>query len=208
MTPFTAVLVELCRATGAPNAALVDREGETVDYAGRGDPFEIRVLAAELRLLLQHAEQSVQLGTTFEVLVRARRSSFFIRALPEGYALVIRLARRATGISERSLTVAIRGLCEEAGFSLPVRKTDSPPGSGAAGLWRRVAVDEEGPRSHRPSRVATSDGSAAVEVMGRVVGADAQGKARGFRVRLSSGEEGTLVREPLGHWYLEEDGWE
>ncbi len=209
-TPFTHFLEELCRSTGSPCAALVDREGETVDYGGKGDPFEIRVLAAELRLLLQHIDQSLHFLGSFEVLVRARRSSFLVRALPEGYALVVRLGRRATGISERSLSVAIRGLCSEAGFSVPsARNPDAPASSGreGAGLWRRVAVAEEGPHSRRPCQVETEQGPAGVEVMGRLAAAERHRREEGFRVRLSNGEEGTLIRERLGRWYLEEDDW-
>jgi hypothetical protein len=207
VTPFTSVLVELCRATGSPCSALVDREGETVDYAGRGDPFEIRILAAELRLLLQQVEQSPSLSSSMEILVRARRASFMVCSLPEGYALVVRLPRRSTGISDRSLAVAIRGLCSEAGFAVPsARKSELP--QKAPGVWRPVLVDEDGPRSRRPCRLETEQGSAEVEIMGRIAAAERHRRERGFRVRLSNGEEGTLIREPLGRWFLEEDGWE
>ena len=46
-TAFTAILASLVeRVPGAHAAALVDAEGETVDYAGDGEPFFLRVAAA------------------------------------------------------------------------------------------------------------------------------------------------------------------
>ena len=51
-SPFSAILWRLCEGCSAHAAALVDKEGETVDYAGRISPYEIRVAAAELRLVL------------------------------------------------------------------------------------------------------------------------------------------------------------
>lgn len=204
-TPFTAVLDEFCRATGSYCAALVDPEGETVDYGGHGDPFEIRILAAELRLLLQHAEQSPSFQSLQELTVRGKRKSFFIYALPEGYAFVARLPRYSSRVSERPLSLVLRGLCEEAGFDLlglRGKRISTFP----QGLWRRVEVDEEEGARRRPCRVATDRGVAEVEIMGRLASSfPSARKEDGFRVRFSSGQEGTLVREPLGFWYLEED---
>ncbi len=42
----------LCDDCGALAAALVDGEGETVDYAGLLSPYDIKVLAAEWRIVL------------------------------------------------------------------------------------------------------------------------------------------------------------
>jgi hypothetical protein len=49
VSEFSGTLMRLCDATAAFGAALVDAEGETVDYAGSLSPFEIRVAAAEWR---------------------------------------------------------------------------------------------------------------------------------------------------------------
>ncbi len=52
-TSFTDILRRLLRATsGARAAALVDFEGETVDYAGVLDPFELRIAAAHWQIVL------------------------------------------------------------------------------------------------------------------------------------------------------------
>jgi hypothetical protein len=49
---FSAILGQLCDDCGALAAALVDGEGETVDYAGLLSPYEIKVAAAEWRIVL------------------------------------------------------------------------------------------------------------------------------------------------------------
>jgi hypothetical protein len=175
----------------------VDKEGETVDYGGRGDPFDIRVVAAEWRLVLQHAEQSRIGSPHIRITVRALRKSFLIESLPEGYALVIQLARRATRLSHRPLSLARRRICEEAGFPVPA-ESDSE--------WTRVRVEEEVGSSRRPVRMTVESVPHDVTVLG-LIQAETEERARSFRVRLSSGEERTLVREPLGHWYLEEESW-
>ncbi len=191
-TPFSIILTELCQAAGAKCAALVDREGETVDYGGRGDPFDIRVLAAEWRLVLQYLGEAKHLGDSREFSVRAQRKSFLVVPMPEGYALVVELCRRATGASDRAVSEAVRRLCDEAGFS-----TGEPQ-------WRSVQVTEERGHSRRPESVSVEGEGHVVTVLGRIASAD-RARERSFRVRFSSGEERTLVREPLGHWYLEEE---
>jgi hypothetical protein len=194
ITPFAEILWELCDATGARCCALVDCEGETVDYGGDGDPFDIRILAAEWRLILQRLSEAPILGGTTEMTVRARFRSYAVSTLPEGYALVIELGRRATTVSERALGYAKRRLCLEAGF---------PPTISIVGDWTSIVVQEEPGHTRRPANVLLGDEKQEVTVIGRVQGPS----ERGFRVRLSSGDERTLVREPFGHWYIEEDAW-
>jgi hypothetical protein len=196
-TPFSNILTELVEDSGAQCAALVDAEGETVDYAGRGDPFDIRILAAEWRIILQRVGEAKHLGASWEMVVRARRKSFLVEALPEGYALVMELARRASGASDRALCRARQRLCEEAGF---------PDVADPRGRWSKVAVEEEPGASRRPVRLTVEKEELDVTVLGRISDPEAS-RAQSFRVRLSTGEECTLVREPLGRWYLEEEAW-
>jgi hypothetical protein len=192
-SPFSIVLVGLCTATGARCAALVDQEGETVDYGGSGDPFDIRILAAEWRLVLARFEGASTLGSVFQLFVRARDKSFWIEALPYGYALVVQMGHRCTHLSPRALSQARRDLCREAGFAL-VDQTEA---------WTRVTVKEEPGVSRRPLVLGQQDEAHYLTVLGRVSSV-ARGE-RGFRVRLATGEERTLVREPLGQWYMEEE---
>src|SRR5690606_6550743 len=51
LSTFAATLGRLCDVLPAQAAALVDGEGETVDYAGRLIPYETRVAAAEWQLV-------------------------------------------------------------------------------------------------------------------------------------------------------------
>jgi len=193
--PFSRILDELCRRTSARAAALVDAEGETVDYGGQLPPFDIRVLAAELRLLQQHLSQTAVLGSSFEMVVRARRKSFLLQVMPEGYALVLELPRCASSVSERALALAIHRLCAEAGF---------PPPRRFAGAWREIEVLELPGGSHRPTGALVGGVHASLIVLGRLPTPEVTSE-RGFRVRLGTGQEGNLVREPLGRWYLQED---
>jgi hypothetical protein len=192
-SPFSAILVDLCAATGARCAALVDQEGETVDYGGSGDPFDIRILAAEWRLVLAQFQTASTLGSVFQLFVRARDKSFWIEAFPYGYALVVQMGHRCTHISSRALSQARRDLCREAGFTLVDQRE----------AWTRVVVKEEAGVSRRPLMLGLEDQAHYLTVLGRV--SSVASRERGFRVRLATGEERTLVREPLGQWYIEEE---
>ncbi len=194
---FSQILDWLCQATGAHCAALVDSEGETVDYGGRGDPFDIRVLAAELRLLLERAREGRYLGACDEFIIRASRKSFLLKALPEGYALAVRLPRCAGDVSPRALSLAVDRLCGEAGFAAPPR---------GAGSWRSIEVEETASPSHRPMAVSIDGVRHDLLVLGRLAGEGVTRQEKGYRVRLGNGQEGNLVREALGRWYLEDEG--
>jgi hypothetical protein len=187
-TPFTPILDELLsRVPGAYACALVDREGETVDYAGLGDPFDVKVAAAHLRIVMHAIEQYQLLGTPRWLVIRADRKSIIARALPQSYALVVMLRRRAGfTASNRAFLACERAICAEAGLETPVR--------GPA--WYPVEVVAD--RRSRPLRVAGGP----VEVMGSIVGLGP--RERGFRVRIASGRELTLVRESLHRWYADE----
>lgn len=197
-SPFSAVLDWLCQRTGAHGAAFVDAEGETVDYGGRLAPFDVRVLAAELRLVQQGLAQTKVLAHAHELVVRARKKSFLLQVLPEGYALVLELPRCASGVSKRALALGVRRLCAEAGFEPPERFRVS---------WREIDIKELPGGSHRPTAALMGGVEASLIVLGRLAAppTSSLGSEKGFRVRLGTGQEGNLIREPLGHWYLEEE---
>jgi hypothetical protein len=111
--------------------------------------------------------------------------------LPDGYAVVVLLARRAGFSPMRALDACERALIAEAGLSKrPVAE------------WTCMAVDCD--RKRRPIRVAPIDGegSIGVEVLGSM--RDLPSGDRAFRVRLDTGAEVLLVRERGGIWYSEE----
>ncbi len=192
---FTATLERLCESAGVVGAVIVDRGGETVDYAGRVAPFDIRVAAAEWRIILARFEacERSELRGTREVYLRGSQKSFGAMLLPEGYALVFQLLPHCFTASPRALSEAVREICLEAGLPL------------AHGLaqWSRVQVDEAPGRQRRPRSVWVGRKWVPVEVLGRCVGSELNPKEVGYRVRLVGGLELTLVREPLSQWFAD-----
>jgi hypothetical protein len=191
VTSFARILGELLtRLPGAFASALVDLGGETVDYAGVGDPFDVKVAAAHVRILLNDLEELGTLGVPRWIIIRGAQRSFVGRRLPEGYALVVLLRRRAGfTASERAFAACERALAAEAGWTAVAARP----------TWFPVHVQVDG--RGRPTRVGTPP--VAVEVFGAVVGLPRN--ERGFRVRASTGSELTLVREPGHAWYADEN---
>ncbi len=188
-TPFMPILEDaLARIPGAYAAALVDFEGETVDYAGLAAPFDVKITAAHLRICLSQIAEYGALGEPRWIVIRGAKKSIVARALPEGYALVVVLRRRAGfTASRRAFAACARALAHEAGWEL----VDDGP------AWHPVRVESD--RRGRPKRV----GARPVEVLGAVVGLPA--RERGFRVRTEEGTELTLVRESRNCWYSDEE---
>ena len=196
--PILEMLLE--RVSGAYAAILVDPQGETVDYTGRGDPFDLRIAAAELQLVLQGIGRSGALGEPRWLVVRGSRRSVAATALPDGYALGLLLrSRSAFAISTRALNACMRALASEAGWSAP----DS--GEGVTRSWFPVKVQAD--YRGRPARVEGlprrgDSKPLEVEVLGALIGLSV--RERGYRVRTSDGRELTLVREPRRLWYADE----
>jgi len=180
------------RIPGARAAALVDREGETVDYAGGGAPFDIRLAAAHWRLVFGEVSEQPQLEAARVVLVRARRATYLVHSLPDGYALVVSLSPRA-GFSgwQRAVAACLRDLEREADW--PAVPVGSP--------WHGVEVATDG--GHRPVSIRIGSQARSVEVLGAVASGVGR-RERGWRVRLQNGLEITLVREPGGAWYADD----
>jgi hypothetical protein len=196
-SPFSAILWRLCEACFAHAAALVDREGETVDYAGRISPYEIRVAAAELRLVLAftHEAQAAGFAHVNEIRIRTGRRSYAIFALGDGYAIVLVLLRHSFSVSPRALLQATRELESEAGIESVLR----PGGT----RWSRVEVRAASADARRPEAVWLNGTWQAVTVLGRYRSGDLARRERGYLARLASGAEFSLVREPLGVWFAD-----
>lgn len=190
-SPFARILAALVsRVPGAYAAALVDHEGETVDYAGHVDPFDVRVAAAHLRILLVQCEELTFWGRPQTLTIRGAKKSSVLRALPDGYALVVMMRRRAGfARTDRAFSVCERALAREANWPI----SDLARGWVAAD----VVCDDRG----RPISVIDDERTYPVEVLGTFGGARQE---RGFRVRTEDGNEITLVREPGWCWYADE----
>jgi len=196
-SPFSGILLRLCEATGAHAAALVDAEGETVDYAGRVAPFDIRVAAAEWRLALSLISQSAQpWADTHELVVRSALHSFVVWLLSDGYALVLVLPRRAFRASKRALAEAVADLSREAGLSCPSDTARLP--------WVRVEVQTEPGQPRRPLGLWQQGAWCGLAILGRFQSSDLEHGEVGFLVQLQSGAELLLVREPRGIWFKSE----
>ncbi len=196
-TPFSVVLGRFCDATGALGAALVDFQGETVDYAGPMDPYAIRVAAAEWRLVLDLVlvRRALRLAQTVSLVVRADRASFAAVPLGEGYALVVCLPVRCFSVSPRALSEVVRDLCREGGIAAPAAWQDA--------RWLRVEVRAAPGPMGRPLELWHSGRWWRLEILGRYVPEALGRRELGFRARLEVGSDLTLVREPRGVWYAD-----
>jgi hypothetical protein len=199
LSVFSGILGRFCAASGALGAALVDSLGETVDYAGRVDTFDLRVAAAEFRLLLAVLESGPegrprQWPLAREVVVRARGQSFALSAFSDGYALVLVLPRHSFKLSRRALAQIADELEAEAGLTRmgAVRERLR---------WTHVEVRTDGADRRRPEAVWQDGDWRPVTVLGRVPARDLASLELGYLARFMSGRETLLVREPLGKWF-------
>lgn len=187
---FTMILERLVLSTpSARGAALVDFEGETVDYAGSLDPFELKIAAATWQIVLAEVADTA-LAEPRQITVRARRVSYVLRRANEDYAIILVLHPRAGfAVSERALAEAETALATEAGWTRRGRAS-----------WFGVSVQTGA--EHRPMELFVADQWQPIDVMGAVMGL--RDRERGYRVRLPSGVEMMLVRERSGLWFCDE----
>lgn len=191
---FALILERLLSATpGSIAAVLVDHDGETVDYAGDFDPFELKVAAAHWQIVFGEVRELAALGEVRALVIAAPARSYVVRAMHEGYALLLVMHRGAAfAYSERALQEAEARLAAEAGW---------PPPHDAI-RWFQADVETQPTDRKRPARVRVAGAWQPVEVMGAMVGLPA--RERGYRVRLPNGVEAMLIRERLGRWFADE----
>lgn len=191
---FTAILERLVEATpAADGAVLVDLDGEAVDYAGSLDPFDLKIAAAHWQIVLAGIPLGDAIGSVRQIVIRSRERSFVARRVYAGYTVVLVLRPRAAfAVSERALEEADALLSAEAGW---------PPPRGTS-RWFAAHVEPHPGDRRRPGRLRVGGRWWPVEIIGSLVGL--RPSEQGFRVRLPSGVEAVLVREPLGRWYSDE----
>jgi hypothetical protein len=199
-SPFSIILARLCSATGAFAAALVDQEGETVDYAGRFTPYDIRVTAAELQIVLaamfrSPAENVLAVDQLF---VRSGHRAFAMIALTDGYSLVLVLHRSCFRVSRRAVAQAVRELEIEAGLTY-VRGSKR-----RVERWSRVIVRTARKDRRRPEAIEVDGEWCLLTILGRFRSRDLERREVGYRARLPNGAEFALVREPPGRWFAED----
>ncbi len=221
VSSFSATLLRLCDATGAAGATLVDNLGETVDYAGYLEPYALKVMAAEWRIVLDYLRQreKFDFSDVHEFVVRARQKSFALVALSEGYALVLELPRRSFSFSRRAVAEAIRELELEAGLplsnamgqhehwaKLEVRTAPGDPRRPEAvwfkGAWHSVTiVGRYAVPSQRTTRLS---GARPLTTLPPPTFRAPATSGTAYRARLATGHEFALVREPMGRWFADD----
>ena len=150
---FAMILADFVhRIPGAEAAALVDWDGECVDYAiamrhgkpvAEIDPFDIKVAGAHWAIVLDELARR-PLGAPQTIVCRGDKRSFIVHTLPERYALVVLLKRWAGFVSTtRALDSCERAIAHEAAWSLPKGR----------GIW--VPVDVEMDERSRPVWLTT-----------------------------------------------------
>lgn len=191
---FTTILERLLATiSGSRGAVLVDSDGETVDYAGILEPFDLKIAAAHWQIVIAELQTLEHFDDPRQITVRARSRGYIVRRLPEGYGLVLVLhARAAFAASERAIDEIEAELCREANW-------DRPAGSAK---WFRVDVETLEPDHVRPHRMWAAGTWQAIEVLGTMVGL--RPREKGFRVRLAGGAEMSLVRETRRRWFADE----
>ena len=198
-TGFSPILDRLVRqVTGCHAVAFTDDEGEAIDIAGRGTPFDIYVTGAHMRILLDEARLA-GLGAVRQICINGNKRSFVARTLRENCALTLLLAPRAAlAVSSRAVEVATFALEVEAGF----RSNDENP------AWFPIDVTPPArPTRARALTLRPVSRSAAppwrdFEVIGKL--AHLRRGERGYRIRLVNGMETMIVREALGTWWSDE----
>lgn len=195
---FSPVLQSLCDSTMALSAALVDSEGETVDYASQLDPFETRVAAAEWGLIVRTLSGNRLLcnDDASELHFRGTRRSFTVIRLSQGYSLVVETPALSMFLSKRAVIQAVHDVSIEAGLKIPQSWV------ALRECWVRVIVKCDGQR-RRPIAILRSGAWLGVHVLGKIAREQLGRSESGFRVRSDDGAELTLVREPLSRWYVE-----
>lgn len=196
-TGFTVILREHVAGTpGSIGAALVDGEGEAVDYAGDAiDPFDLKIAAAHWRIVLADIERgklAAEGGSTIRLVVLTEKRGFVLTALPDGYALLsILQANAALGHADRALDGTLRALHREAGWAFP-------PG---AFRWHPIEVEIDA--RARPTRVRIRHQWTEVVPIGRVAAGLQPGEV-GWRVDIAAAEcETTLVLGRDDRWYAD-----
>lgn len=219
-SPFNLILEDFLGAIRfARGAAIVDFDGETVDYAGVVDPFELRVAAATFQLVRNDTDGCRQLGPARQIAVAMARSGYLVRVLDASYSLIVVLRQLGTfHVSERMLVETESRILAEAGLSSQtppfVRAEVQTVGRGTRIRPHRVRStraaarpSEEVPEAPVDATAdARADASAedwvTVEVLGTLV--DVAPGERAFRVRLPTGAEVTLLRDRCRMWFSDE----
>lgn len=193
---FTAKLRELLEADAAVvAAAFVDHEGECVDYCSSVDPYECKVLAAHMQVVIGQVGRSLaklHMGELAEIHLHASAREIVARRVDAEYLLVVvRVEGENDEVMLAALDRAVDELRATAGLAVP--SWDSDPGNFVVEVRSSVGWD------FAPETVVDRGNRAKVDaVFGRWT---EPGGLTGvplvcFRVHMEDGRESTLVYDP------------
>jgi predicted regulator of Ras-like GTPase activity (Roadblock/LC7/MglB family) len=98
-TAFTAILKDtIDRVDGAVGAIFAAWDGEAVDLVASEDRVEMAILAAHYGVILSHVQSAIKLfhyGEAYEMILSHSRMDLLVRAVSEGYYLVLAIRGRA-----------------------------------------------------------------------------------------------------------------
>ncbi len=168
-------------------AVFVDGEGETVDLATRVDPFEARVAAAELSIVLDSVRRGrakLGEGALLEFRIEGNARSILVRHVAEGYdvLVVVNAAAISARVADATSTASI-ALLRETGMRPPpmlpmLRAVEQRPSR--LGIFVPTAFEENGVRRRVETILGHRD--------------DGDGMVR-FLVRLDDGEELVVMHD-------------
>lgn len=194
---FTPLLRRLLRCDPHLLAAVyVDPEGECVDYCTKLDPFDAKVSAAQMMVVMVDVVRRlirIGLGNAFEVAIEASERVLVVRRIDDDYALVLVATNGANrDVIDHNLERAVAAFRGEAGLKAPAWE----PEHGLSVELRRAVGWRYAPRSYslRGRRIGV------VDVLGRFDDRDQDLEC--FRVRDERGYELTLAYDSkLARWF-------
>jgi hypothetical protein len=192
---FTAILRRLFESVPAVKAAVfVDLEGECIDYVAVIEPFEAKVMAAHMHMLLKlmRGERlAPRLGETFAFELVSAEREVWVRQFCDEYALVVLLGH---GFDASELRAAVAMAClefrEEVGLAAPAWEGEE-----------RLSVRVRTSAGWNYAPVGFSMGGARYTTIAAVLGRWTEPARPGepswvcFRVRTQQGEELTLAHD-------------
>ena len=202
-TGFTPILRRLLyREDGVLAAVFVDGEGECVDYCSALPPFDAKVNAAHLLIVMTELSATLldRAGQSWMLEVQASERDLIIRRVDDDYLLV--LVTKPRVMNQRVVSAiekAVVQLRQEAQVETP---SWEPYGGSLIVETRRAEV-----WPYVPSALIQDEVRVGIEdVIGRWTEGTGQQRRVCFRVRTEKGEELTLMhRQGLDRWELARD---
>ncbi len=202
-TGFTLLLNALMEALPeALCAVFIDPEGESVDYAGRINPYDARVTGAEFAVILATCREGATrggMGHALELRAEGGSKSVLVRMVSEGYDLVVLLATPSIALKAVDKThQCAMALLRESGLPAPPSFAKLKSGEGRHSSVAMAAVIPgkipgiAGLCSNPDEPLILMDKHGA-KIVAAVVGVAPGDLERRMLVRLEDGEEALIV---------------